>query len=101
MKGVTNPNAMNSAQQAIYNFYASSTPNAYQQAINNFIQNPANMEVYKKSGLTIIPLKNSYQPSGQSVTLQSMAVGTPVMITKTDGFWDLNSFANNKICYNR
>ena len=51
MKGVTNPNAMNSAQQAIYNFYASSTPNAYQQAINNFIQNPANMEVYKKSGL--------------------------------------------------
>ena len=56
-------------------------------------------ELYKKSGLTIIPLKNSYQPSGQSVTLQSMAVGTPVMITKTDGFWDLNSFANNKHIY--
>ena len=45
-------------------------------------------EIYEKSRLTIVPLKNSIQPSGQSVTLQSLSVGTPVIITKTDGFWD-------------
>ena len=38
--------------------------------------------------MTIIPLKNSIQPSGQSVALQSMACGTPVVITETFGFWD-------------
>ena len=53
-------------------------------------------EIYKKSSLTILPIKNTYQPSGQSVTLQSMSVGTPVMITKTDGFWDPINFINNK-----
>jgi hypothetical protein len=43
---------MTQAQQAIADFYGPSTPNAYQQAINNFIQsNPANMQVYKDSGL--------------------------------------------------
>ena len=52
--------------------------------------------LYKSSKLTIIPLKNSTQPSGQSVALQSMAVGTPVMITKTDGFWDIDEFIDNK-----
>ena len=52
--------------------------------------------LYKSSKLTIIPLINSTQPSGQSVALQSMAVGTPVMITKTDGFWDIDEFIDNK-----
>jgi D-inositol-3-phosphate glycosyltransferase len=33
-------------------------------------------------------LKPSFQPSGQSVALQSMACGTPVLITKTEGLWD-------------
>jgi len=46
------PSEMNSAQQAIYNFYAGSTPNAYQQQIQNFMdQSPAAMQVYKDSGL--------------------------------------------------
>ena len=52
--------------------------------------------LYKSSKLTIIPLINSTQPSGQSVALQSMAVGTPVMITKTDGFWDINEFRDSE-----
>jgi len=53
-------------------------------------------DLYSKSLLTIIPLKESLQPSGQSVALQSIACGTPVVITKTEGFWDTNSFKNNK-----
>jgi hypothetical protein len=50
MKGVKDPNEMNSAQQAIYNFYASSTPNLYQQNIQDFITaSPLNMSVYKSA----------------------------------------------------
>jgi len=45
-------------------------------------------ELYRKALFTVIPLKPSFQPSGQSVALQSMACGTPVLITKTDGLWD-------------
>ena len=53
------------------------------------------LEIYKKSKLTILPLKNTIQPSGQSVALQSMSAGTPVMITKIEGFWDETQFENN------
>ena len=52
--------------------------------------------IYKNSKLTIIPLKNSVQPSGQSVSLQSMSMGTPVIITKTDGLWDNQDFINEE-----
>lgn len=44
--------------------------------------------LYQKALLTVIPLKPSFQPSGQSVALQSMACGTPVLISKTEGLWD-------------
>ena len=52
-------------------------------------------EVYKKSKLTIVPLKESTQPSGQSVALQSMSIGIPVIISKTKGFWDETAFKDN------
>ena len=51
---------------------------------------------YKESLITIIPLNNSYQPSGQSVALQSMSQGTPVFISKTKGFWEPDPFKNNE-----
>ena len=51
---------------------------------------------YLDSKLSIIPLKDSYQPAGQSVALQSMSLGIPVMITKTIGFWQKNLFINNE-----
>ena len=53
--------------------------------------------MYENSKLTIVPLKNSIQPSGQSVSLQSMSMNTPVIITKTDGFWDSKYFRHKKI----
>ena len=52
-------------------------------------------EIYNNARLTIIPLKESSQPSGQSVALQSMSVGVPVLISKTTGFWDEEIFENN------
>ena len=58
--------------------------------------------LYSSSKLTIIPLKNSLQPSGQSVALQSIACGTPVLISKTDGFWDNKNFKNgSNIFFNK
>ena len=56
-------------------------------------------EFYNSSSLTIIPLKNTIQPSGQSVCLQSMACGTPVIITETEGFWDPNNFRDGSELY--
>ncbi len=44
-------------------------------------------DLYSNAKLTIVPLKESLQPSGQSVSLQSMSTQTPVIITKTKGFW--------------
>ena len=52
--------------------------------------------IYQSARLTIIPLKESLQPSGQSVALQSMACGTPVLITETEGFWDKKNFKDHK-----
>ena len=51
---------------------------------------------YHQAFLTIIPLKDSYQPSGQSVALQSLSCGTPVLITHTVGFWDNHNLINEE-----
>lgn len=53
-------------------------------------------KIYQKSKLVILPLKDSVQPSGQSVTLQSMSMGIPVLISKTKGFWDIENFVENE-----
>ena len=53
-------------------------------------------KLYEDSKVTLVPLKNSIQPSGQSVSLQSISMKTPVIITKTDGFWDTEFFENKK-----
>ena len=55
--------------------------------------------IYEQSVLSIIPVKNSTQPSGQSVGLQSMMMGVPVMITKTMGFWDYDEFNHGENIY--
>ena len=43
---------------------------------------------YTNSLLVFLPLTESLQPSGQSVALQAMSMGIPVIITETKGFWD-------------
>ena len=53
-------------------------------------------KIYTESKLVVIPLKESYQPSGQSVALQAMSMGVPVLITETKGFWDPYNFKDNK-----
>lgn len=53
-------------------------------------------EIYSKALISILPLRNSLQPSGQSVALQSMSMNIPVLITDTDGFWDKDSFKDGE-----
>jgi glycosyltransferase involved in cell wall biosynthesis len=43
--------------------------------------------LYQQALCVVIPLAESRQPSGQSVCLQAMACGAPVVLTRTAGLW--------------
>ena len=45
-------------------------------------------QLYRRARCVITPLHNTLQPSGQSVTLQAMACGAPVVLTRTRGLWN-------------
>ena len=50
-------------------------------------------DIYEQSKVTILPLKNTLQLSGQSVTLQFRCPSrVPVIISNTIGFWDSDRF---------
>ncbi|NTW87916.1 MAG: glycosyltransferase family 4 protein [Desulfobulbaceae bacterium] len=53
-------------------------------------------EMYHKAFCIIVPLKESFQPSGQSVTLQAMACEKPVILTRTSGLWDRKYLRHNE-----
>ena len=77
------------------------TKNKNVKIISTDIRNPqisdkTLRELYSTSYLSLIPLKHTYQPSGQSVAIQSMAMEVPVIITETDGFWEKSLFENYK-----
>lgn len=61
-----------------------------------FLSDDEIKEYYSKSLITILPLKQTFQPSGQSVALQSISMGTPVLITSTKGFWDYENFKDKE-----
>lgn len=44
-------------------------------------------DLYRRALVVVVPLRDSLQPSGQSVTLQAMACGAPVVLTETKGLW--------------
>jgi glycosyltransferase involved in cell wall biosynthesis len=47
-------------------------------------------ELYRGALCVVVPLIQTQQPSGQSVSLQAMACGTPVILTTTPGLWSRN-----------
>jgi len=63
---------------------------------NQRLTNIQLIKLFEEAYVSIIPLKNSFQPSGQSVALQSMSMKVPVIISKTNGFWDNENFKNEK-----
>jgi len=44
-------------------------------------------DIYSGAAFVVIPLLNLSQPSGQSATLQAMACGKSVIVTRTRGWW--------------
>lgn len=52
--------------------------------------------LYRKARFVVIPLVDSIQPSGQSVALQAMACGKPVILTRTAGLWTGKDFQDNQ-----
>ncbi len=55
-------------------------------------------ELYWDARCVILPLRDTLQPSGQSVSLQAMACGTPVILTRIRGFWEPGRFESERDC---
>jgi len=53
-------------------------------------------DLYQVSACVVVPLRESLQPSGQSVAMQAMMCGAPVVITKTSGWWGSNVIRDGK-----
>jgi glycosyltransferase involved in cell wall biosynthesis len=53
----------------------------------NAVSDEGLRELYQTAACVVVPLKESLQPSGQSVAMQAMMCGAPVVITKTAGWW--------------
>jgi glycosyltransferase involved in cell wall biosynthesis len=44
-------------------------------------------DLFRAAAVVVVPVKDVPQPSGQSVTLQAMACGRPVVLSRTRGLW--------------
>lgn len=53
-------------------------------------------DYYRRAAAVVLPIKNTWQPSGQSVALQAMACGRPVVISDFAGFWERGAFRDGE-----
>ncbi len=53
-------------------------------------------DLYRRARCVVVPLIQSLQPSGQSVALQAMACGVPVILTDTEGLWSREMMVDQK-----
>ncbi len=57
----------------------------------SFFSSPLNdvamRDLYRGARVVVIPINDVFQPSGQSVTLQAMACGRPVVLSRNRGLW--------------
>jgi glycosyltransferase involved in cell wall biosynthesis len=55
-------------------------------------------DLYRRAAVIAVPLQDVYQPSGYSVTLQAMACGRPVVLSRNRGLWDPEIFKSGENC---
>jgi len=55
-------------------------------------------DLYRRAAVVAVPLRDVYQPSGYSVTLQAMACGRPVVLSRNRGLWDPEVFESGENC---
>ena len=56
-------------------------------------------ELYSGARFVVIPLQDVDQPSGQSAALQAMACAKAVIITRTQGLWEVEHMRHMDTCY--
>ena len=55
-------------------------------------------EMYQAAMAVVVPLKDVYQPTGYSVTLQAMACGKPVILSRIKGLWAPELLVDGENC---
>ena len=55
-------------------------------------------DLYRSALAVVVPLKDVYQPTGYSVTLQAMACGKPVILSQIRGLWAPELMRNGENC---
>lgn len=53
-------------------------------------------DLYRDAAVVVVPIVDSVQPSGQSVALQAMACGRPVVMSETSGLWTDDDFRKDE-----
>lgn len=53
-------------------------------------------ELYRRAAVVVVPVVDAIQPSGQSVALQAMACGRPVVLSRTRGLWTEDDFIDGE-----
>lgn len=54
--------------------------------------------LYCRAHAVVVPLKDVYQPTGYSVTLQAMACGRPVVLSRIKGLWTTTLLRDGENC---
>lgn len=55
-------------------------------------------DLYREAAIVAVPVRDVFQPSGYSVTLQAMACGKPVVLSRIKGLWDPEVFISGENC---
>ena len=55
-------------------------------------------ELYQQAQIIVVPLKDVWQPTGCSVSLQAMACGKPVIVSNIKGLWDQDLMKSGENC---
>jgi glycosyltransferase involved in cell wall biosynthesis len=54
--------------------------------------------LYREAAIVAVPVRDVFQPSGYSVTLQAMACGKAVVLSRIKGLWDPYVFVSGENC---